>query len=315
MSEIITVPVRSVNIITAEIIGIANQTAQILFLSACEMGRRMIEAKELTGHGGWGEYLEDLCGQLGISQSTAHNWMRLYKEYGDSPNLQSIGNLTYTKAVKLLALPEETREEFLQEHDVEDMSARQLEQAIREKKAAQEMLAIAQENATDLERRLDAQSKETSRLKCALDKAAAAEADAKADLQKFRENPEIPADKFQQLADEALTQARKEMDEQIRRAQAETADKEEARQGMENALVEAQRQIKELNSQLQLSGKDEAAFEVLYNQIAAAFNQMMGYLLKVEASDPETGAKLRFAAKRMGEKFTSYAEKRRNPDD
>lgn len=313
MSEIITVPVRSVDTITAEIIGIANQTAQILFLSACEMGKRMCEAKELTGHGGWGEYLAGLCGQLGISTSTAHNWMRLYKDFGDSPNLQSIGNLTYTKAVKLLSLPEEAREEFLQEHDVEDMSARQLEQAIRERKAAQELLAIAQENASDLERRLDEQSKETVALKKALDKAESAEKAAKADLQKLRENPEIPADKVQQFADEALAQARKEMDEKIRQAQAETADKEEARQGMENALVEAQRQIKELKSQSQLTSKDAASFSILYDQIVSSYNQMMGHLLKVEASDPELGKKFRYAAKRMAEKFAEYAEKKGEP--
>ena len=221
--------------------------------------------------------------------------------------------MTYTKAVKLLSLPEEAREEFLQEHDVEDMSARQLEQAIRERKAAQELLAIAQENASDLERRLDEQSKETVALKKALDKAESAEKAAKADLQKLRENPEIPADKVQQFADEALAQARKEMDEKIRQAQAETADKEEARQGMENALVEAQRQIKELKSQSQLTSKDAASFSILYDQIVSSYNQMMGHLLKVEASDPELGKKFRYAAKRMAEKFAEYAEKKGEP--
>lgn len=310
MSEIIDVPVRSVNTITTEILSIAKQAAQILFLSACEMGKRMLEAKELCAHGEWGEYLTGLCGQLGISSSTAHNWMQLYKQYGDSLNLQTFGNLSYSKAVKLLSLPEETREEFLQENDVESMSARELEHAIREAKAAQDQLAAAKVTTADLEYRLDAQTKKADGLKQELDKATAAASDAKAQLQQLRENPEIPADKLGEIANEALRQARKEMDEKLRQAQAETADKEEARQGMENALVEAQRQITELKSLSQLGSQDAISFKILYDQVVSTFNQMMGYLLRVEATDPELGVKFRYAARRMGEKFTAYAERK-----
>lgn len=307
MSEIITAPYRSVQTITAEIMGIATQTAQVLFISACEMGKRMLEAKELVNHGEWGSYLEDLCKQLGIGKSTAHNWMKLYRECGDSPNFQALGNITYTKAVRLLALPEETREEILQENNVEDMSSRELEQAIKDKKAAQGMLAIAQETNSDLKRRNDELERESAALKSSLEHAKSAEATAKAELQQLREHPEIPPSLMAKTVDDAKAQAMADAQSAIKAAQADAAEKEEARANMEAALTDAQKQIKELTAASQLSGQDAASFRVLFDQIPPLFNQMMGYLLKVEQSDPELGRKLRFAAQRMGEKFAEAA--------
>lgn len=297
MSEIITADYRSVQIITAEIVGIASQTAQLLFISACEMGKRMLEAKELTGRGEWGAYLEDLCKQLGVSKSTAHNWMRLYREYGDSPNFQALGNITYTKAVQLLALPEETREEIIQEQNVEDMSSRELAQVIKDKQAAQEMLAIAQENEADLKRRLEAQSKETSRLQAALDKASAAETDAKSELQKLRDHPEIPPSLIAKTVEDAKAQARSELDAEIKAAREEAAEKEDARANMESALVEAQRQIEKLKQAPDtlvqtLGDPDGAAFEVYLKELGETVNKMHGHYMKAKNRNPSLAAKM-----------------------
>ena len=310
MSEIITTPYRSVQIITAEIMGIATQTAQVLFFSACEMGKRMLEAKELVNHGEWGPYLDDLCKQLGIGKSTAHNWMKLYRECGDSPNFQALGNITYTKAVQLLALPEETREEILQENNVEDMSSRELAQAIKDKQAAQELLAIAQENEENLRQQLSQQEQEGVTLKKALEQAEIAESEAKSELKRLRDHPEIPPSLIAKTVEDAKAQARAEAESSIKAAQDSAVRHDEARKYAEAALADAQRQIKELSAKSQLSSQDAASFQVLFDQIPPMFNQMMGYLLKVEQSDPELGRKLRFAAQRMGEKFAEAAGKK-----
>lgn len=311
MSDIITVSARSVNTITAEIIGIATQTASILLMSACEMGKRLIEAKELVDHGEWGDYLKGVCQQLDVSTSTAANWMRLYREYGDSPNFQALGNLNYTKAIQLLALPEETREEFVNQNNVNDMSSRELAQAIKEKQAAQEMLALAQESAAAAQQMADDQQKEIDKLNAALKKATAAEEKAKKQMADLKKNPPaIPAGEIEKIANDAADKARKEYEDQILLAQAKADAAEEARLDMEKALVEAQKQTQEMNVKLQLSGGDEASFELLYDQIVSNFNKMMGYLIKIEQASPETGAKLRFAARRMGEKFQEYADRK-----
>lgn len=276
MSEIITVPVRSVNTITTEIISIANQAAQVLLLSACEMGKRMLEAKELTGHGGWGEYLEGLCDQLGISKSTAHNWMKLAQEYGEIPNFQTFGNLNYSQAVKLLALPAQEREEFVQAHDVEDMSARELEQAIREKKEA---LAAAEK----LQEELDRKTAENQSLSKQVAAEAASGNQARKELEALRAKPAISEADREKIREEGAAAARALLSGQM-----ETAGK---------ALADAQRQIEELkksgDTQLQVLGDpDGAAFEVYIGELSGIINKMHGHYLKAKGRNPALTEKM-----------------------
>ena len=55
--------------------------------------------------------------------------MKIAKEFGS--NSQSISNLEVTKLGLLLDVPEEKRVNFIEEHNVKDMSTRQLKEAIR----------------------------------------------------------------------------------------------------------------------------------------------------------------------------------------
>lgn len=292
MNNTITVPGRSINTITAEIVSIANQAGQVMFLSALEMGKRLIEAKGLCSHGEWGEYLSELCDQLGISDSTAHNWMRLHKQYSDNPNFQALGNLTYTNAVKLLALPEETRETLVRDNDVQTMTSRELSQAIKDLTAAREMLAVAQDNATAAEQKADDRQKEIDRLNAALNKATAAEEKAKKKLADLKTKPApVSAEQVEKIASEAAEQARKEFEEQIARAQEEAAAKEEARMDMEKALIEVQRQLAEAKKPSALANPDMAAFDLLFTQVQEDFNKLQGYLMKIKANDSDLGGK------------------------
>lgn len=133
--------------------GIRILTAQTA-ANMCQLGKLLIEAKAMVGHGGWKEYLEK---EVSYSQSTANNFMRLYEAYGEfGPNPQTFGNLGASKALELLALPEGKREEFAETHDVESMSVRELKAQIAAEKeraekaetvtaALREQLAVAQE--------------------------------------------------------------------------------------------------------------------------------------------------------------------------
>jgi hypothetical protein len=300
MSDIITVNVRTVDTITAEILGIATQTAQILMLSACEMGKRMLEAKELCAHGEWGGYLDGLCEQLGVSTSTAHNWMRLYRENGDGANLQALGNLTYTKAVKLLSLPEEVRQEFVETHDVEAMSSRELEQAIKAQKAAEEEARKLRERNEELSRQVEAERS------LALD--------ARTEAERLRNDPDIPAGKIEAIAEEARKQAEAAYADQVEKAQTEVAEKEEARADMEAALVEAQRQIEELkqapSQQTQTLGDpDGAAFEIYLGQLSDTINKMSGHYLKAKGRNPVLASKMVKAFRGLTTKLDELTKK------
>ena len=97
------------------------KTGQFL-MDAIDIGRLLFEAKAMVPAGQWSKYVAE---ELPFSHSWANNYMRLYKELGkDQLSLfadsQALGNLRPTQALELLALPAEEREEFVQNHDVEN---------------------------------------------------------------------------------------------------------------------------------------------------------------------------------------------------
>lgn len=142
--------VRTVDVVAAEIRAL---TASMLS-NVIEIGRRMYEAKELLPHGEFGRWLEE---QTGYSTSTASNFMRLYKEYGAEqgslfgPEIkcQTFGKLSYSKALALLSVPAEEREMFVQQHDVEAMSTRELQKAIKERDEALKRAEQAEQDAEE----------------------------------------------------------------------------------------------------------------------------------------------------------------------
>lgn len=72
---------RDLGTVTIEIKALHRQAQQMVLNYAIEIGRRLIEAKALVEYGGWGAYIKE---ELGYSQSTANNFMRLFEEYGKS---------------------------------------------------------------------------------------------------------------------------------------------------------------------------------------------------------------------------------------
>ena len=142
-------PARTLEMVTEEIRYLDNQAKRLVLGHAIEIGRRLEEAKALVPYGEWGNYIRD---QLNYSQSTAQNFMRIFAEYGAAQlslfgpvaDSQTLGNLSYTKALKLLAVPREEREAFAQEVDAEHLSTRELQQAIRERDEARKAQQAAE---------------------------------------------------------------------------------------------------------------------------------------------------------------------------
>lgn len=128
---------RTLDMVAAEI---RTFTASMLN-NIIEIGRRMVEAKEMLPYGDFGKWIQE---NTGYSASTANNFMRIYTEYGavqgslfgGETECQTFGKLSYTKALALLALPAGEREAFVESHDVDAMSTRQLQKAIRERDSA-----------------------------------------------------------------------------------------------------------------------------------------------------------------------------------
>ncbi|MCI2105424.1 MAG: DUF3102 domain-containing protein [Intestinimonas sp.] len=158
---------RTIQAVTLEIKTLHQQFKQIVLGYAIEIGRRLVEAKSMLGHGEWGDWLRN---EVEFSQSTANNLMRIFEEYGadqmglfgPEANSQTLGNLPYTKALKLLAIPVEEREAFAEEHDVEHLSTRELDKLIHERdealsaqKAAEEKLNSMTADLSEAQENLD----------------------------------------------------------------------------------------------------------------------------------------------------------------
>lgn len=154
--------------LAAEINTIKTQTQKIMMQAAVEIGRRLVEAKGAVGHGGWGAWLER---NVDYSERTAQNLIRIFREYGEGQqslfgesNPQAFADLTYTQAVALLGIknPDE-RAEFVENHDVANMTSRELADAIKERdearaalKAEKEARERAETESQDLQRNIDA---------------------------------------------------------------------------------------------------------------------------------------------------------------
>jgi hypothetical protein len=128
--------IRSLDVIEAEISFYKSQTATGII----EVGKRLIEAKEQIPHGEWGKWLEE---KVEFSQVTATRFMRVAEEFG---NLSAGTNLSGRKLWLLLDVPAESRQLFIEQpHEVsgriktvDEMTTRELQKAIKERKEAEE---------------------------------------------------------------------------------------------------------------------------------------------------------------------------------
>lgn len=312
MSEmIVTVPGRQIADVTRDI---RIKTGQFL-LDAIEIGRLLFEAKAMVEPGGWMQYIED---ELPFSQSWVNNYMRLYKEYGGEQlsifgNSQATARLSPTQALELLALPSQEREEFMETHDVENMSTRELKQAIRERDEAVKAQKEAEQAKADAETQLaegreqisslqgdiaaaqeaqNAATAEVEKLKTKLAKAKEKQKAAEDALAKAKENPEIPESVMEQMRQQVAADAAKEATEDLqKKLDAATAAKAEADQ----ALASVEKKLAEAEKAAKLANPDTAVLQVLTKRFLDEFNGMHDQLKQVQKTDPETGAKLKDA--------------------
>lgn len=122
--------------ITSEIVLLKQQTAQNII----EIGKRLIQAKEMVPHGEWENWLKN---EVDFSYRHAVRLMQTAREFANMPTL---AGMSVSKVYALLDVPAEEREEFIHStHEVhgemktvEEMTSRELQQAIKEKKEAEE---------------------------------------------------------------------------------------------------------------------------------------------------------------------------------
>lgn len=196
---------RDIDIITEEI----NFYKQQAGMAILEIGKRLAEAKSQLSHGEWLPWLEE---KVEFSERSAQQYIRLWKEYGKSATVADLG---VRKALVLLALPESEREEFAAEKHVvdgaektaRDMTAKELEEAVRQRK-------IAELKADSVQRELDKQKEFAAQAEAEAAKAREAAEQAASDVQEAKDTA--------MAAQEELARVRGEL-EQLRSRPVEVA--------------------------------------------------------------------------------------------
>lgn len=318
---------RTPDVIGAEIRGLTQQAKSMTLWFGIEIGRRLTEAKALLEHGQWLPYLKE---QTEFSQPSASRLMRLYDEYGAKQtslfwaelNYSTLNNLSISNALRLLAVPEDEREEFALEHDVEHMSARELDELIKQRDEAEQRAARAEEQvqqAADGAAKADEQyqkaKQELHLLREKLGNAEAQKAAAEKELSELRERPvEVAVEVDEKAVAEAVTAARAKNDaewaEKMAKVKNELSEAGLKAEKLKAKIKKAEEKAEEKAAELErlkksqtLNDPNTAVFKQIFEQVQEDFNKLHGSLLKVRASDPDTAQKLTAAVRALVDKM------------
>ncbi len=297
MSENIMTVERTPGVIATEIRTLHQQCQRMVVNYIIEIGRRLSEAKALVPHGEWGDWLNN---EVVYSQSTANYYMQIFEEYGadqasffGEAKSQTLGNLTYSKALKMIAIPEEEREAFVVENDVENISTRKLDQLIKErdeaqrdKKAVEEQLRAAQASVTQATEEREKVEKELEELKAKPIDVAVQEPDpavideAKAEAKKQTE--EELQEKINK-AEEAAKKAKekeKALKEQLDKLKTETdADRKKAVESAEAERDAALAKAADAEKALSMADPGTTEIKVLFEEVQVKLSRMIALMV------------------------------------
>lgn len=319
---------RTLEVVAAEIRGYTFS----MLTNIIEIGRRLVEAKGMIQHGQFMNWCRE---NFGFSSSQTNNFMQLYRAYGSEQNSlfgaelnsQSFGNLNYSKALALLALPSpEEREAFVEEHDVESMTTKELKQAIREKQELEKKLKESEEQFEASEKLraetadklfaknadIEAANKrirelESSPVEVAVETVRDEEAIAAA-AKEAREKAEAAAKKRIAELEKKLNKAEGERAEAVKKAESAGQDAEEKLKQATAAAEKIRAELEETRKQLKASDSDVTAFGIRFNTIQNEYGYLIAELRKVSARNAETGDKLREAVRQLLEYFSKELE-------
>lgn len=287
------VAVRSIEIVTAEIYTIRDNVARVFMDGVVQIGRRLEEAKQLVPHGEWTDYLDT---KLGYKPSTAQNYMRIAREFGDGQVGLSgktasdfFGNLGYSQLLPLLGLPEEEREQLAEEHDLAGMSSREIAALVKERDEAKAAAEQAQKEVGHMRDKLEDADKDLSDYQHKLH-------DAKQQVKQQKEasqaNAQTAAElqrKLNELAEKA-NQPRELTDEERAALRAEVvAEQGKALKAAEDRAAEALAKLEKF--------KNPAAHKVnfLFGELCEYWRRLQAALEELEQSDEEAAGKMKAA--------------------
>lgn len=327
MDEIIkndnSLPVsRTPNLIAAEINNIKEQTRKLVLYNSIEIGRRLIEAKSMLSHGEWGEWLKK---SVDYSQSTANNLMRIFNEYGsdqitlldNNSKSQALGNLSYTQAVALLGIPEEERETFVKENDIDNMSTRELQKAIKERDKAlkeKEKALKSLEKANELANKKEAEAnkllEEKQKIEIEMEKSEKEKAELEKSISEIKnqlskaetsgDNEEIS--KLQASLDETVNElinSNKKIAELELKLKEKPIEVVATPEVIEKIPEDVEKELNELRAKVSTTNNQNEEsiikYSVYFNELVGSFKSLLGSLAEIKQINDEKYQKYKSA--------------------
>ena len=315
------------------------QARRMALSYAIQIGYRLKAAHEKVGPHGWAEWLKK---ETDFSAAAASRFEALYEGYGeDQGSLFGMGNkfptlekISVSNALRLLAVPEEEREEVAAEVDAEHLSARELEKALAERDAArkelqdtaarleqtEKTLAGARDHETELQQKLAAARDD---LKAADEEAEQNERSLKAKIKEMESKPiEVAVERDEEAIRQAAADARKaaedaartELDrlrEKLEKAQEAQKKAEEAarradegvgpyKKQAETAAAEAEELRRKLRSAESGAGEVAMLARMAQTNFAAAMDKIM----LMQRNHPDVAEKMLTGMERIVEALT-----------
>lgn len=283
---------RDLNTIAGEINTIKDQARSYITNSCIEIGRRLIEAKAMIGHGNWTEWLK---GSVDYNERTAQNLMAIARRFGEAgtqtrligPELdeEKVKELNYTQMVALLKIRDDgARTEIVNSGEAQALSSRELEAKVKE---LNEKLEEKTKQAEDLERKAETMrelaEKERGKQSLAKREKEAAEDDAK----KVRESMKQMAKEIRELKDRPV----------------ETAVVREIPEETKRQMEEYKKRIEDMETELEglraRAGKEdgEIQFSIAFESVKRDFAAMKEAVDAIR--DTEKREKYRNAARKF----------------
>lgn len=278
---------RTLPVIISEIHIIEHNVAKTALEGAVEIGARLQEAKEKVGHGNFEQWCQE---NLNYSKRTAENFMKVAREYGGNTGLisktQALADFSITKALSLLKVPEEERETFIEEHDIEGMTTREMEEAIR---AANEERDAANAEAEAAESALKAKAEVMDKLSEELEKKQKKLDRVEAKLKKEQEGRQAQIDAaIEDQKAEIEKKAQENAGAVLLKAETERKDLQSENEALKRKLANA-------------GNESVVKFKVLVDQLQDIFDQA-GQCILIE-QDAERAHKMNAALRQVVDKM------------
>ena len=311
---------RDPAVIAAEINIIKSQTAAIIqtlggqiVSGVYEIGRLLCEAKETVPRGEWGAWLET---NVAYSDSTAQNFMRIYRELSDGQvdmltgktQAELFAGLDYSRMVEVFKLPKAERARLAEENDLAGMSAREVKALVKEKRDLEARVAERDDEIVDLTAAKGKAEMEALEAKGKVEAADKARLAAEEALKKAESDKEKAVKDAEKAGKAKLKELQKELDELKKAPPAAEISEEEIERIKAEAIADIKKKHEAELVQIRIDGEQEVS-DVRAEAEAEAERRIEEMKQKLIAASDDTVKVVSVLTEQVSELLTKITER------